>query len=69
MRASLLASLIKGKVRLSNDYTPLEILKDLQLKMRMEVSYMQCWRALKYVWLLTNGRSDDHYKLLPRCVK
>ena len=42
MRASLLSTLIEGKVRLSDGYTPPEILKDLQLEMGMKVTYMQC---------------------------
>ena len=65
MRASLLGSLIEGKVRLSDGYTPPEILKDLQLEMGMKVSYMQCWRARENVRVLANGRPEDHYKLLP----
>ena len=65
MRASLLGSLIEGKVRLSDSYTPPEILKDLQLEMGIKVSYMQCWRAREYVRVLANGRPEDHYKLLP----
>jgi len=64
MRASLLGSLIEGKVRLSDGYTPPEILKDLQLEIGMKVSYMQCWRAREYVRVLANGRPNDHYKLL-----
>jgi len=61
----LLGCLIEGKVRLSDGYTPLEILKDLQLEMGMKVSNMQCWRAREYVRVLTNGRPEDHHKLLP----
>jgi len=65
MRASLLGTLIEGKVRLSDSYTPPEILKDLQLEMGMKVSYMQCWRAREYVGLIANGKPEDRYKLLP----
>jgi len=32
MRASLLGTLIEGKIRLSESYTPADILKDLQLE-------------------------------------
>ena len=41
MRASLLGTLIEGKVRLSDSYTTAKILKDLQLEMGMKVLYMQ----------------------------
>jgi len=40
MRASLLGTLIGGKVRLSDSYTTPKILKDLRLEMGMKVSYM-----------------------------
>jgi len=65
IQASLLGTLIEGKVRLSDNCTPSEILKDLQLEMGMMVSYMQCWRAREYVRLLANRRPEHHYKLLP----
>ena len=65
MRVSLLGSLTEGKVRLTDSYTPPEILKDLHLEIGMKVSYMQCWRARAYVRLLANGRLEDHYNILP----
>jgi len=36
----LLESLIEGKVSLLVDYSPSEILKDLQLELGIKVSYM-----------------------------
>jgi len=63
LRARLLARLIEGKVRLSIDYSPTEIMKDLELGMKL--SYMQSWRAREYVRLLVMGKPVDHYKLLP----
>ena len=65
MRANLLGSMIEGKVSLSVDYPPSEIMKDLQLELGIKVSYMQCWRAREYVRMLAMGRPEDHYKLLP----
>jgi len=56
MRANLLASLVEGKVRLSSNYSPTDILKDLQLEMEIKVSYMQCWRAREYVQMLGMGK-------------
>ena len=65
MRANLLGSLIKGKVRTLADYPLCEILKGLQLEMGIKVSYMQCWKAREYLRKLARGRPEDHYKLLP----
>jgi len=65
MRANLLGSLIEKNVSLSADYPPCEILKDLQLKLGIKVSYMQCWRVQEYVRVLAMGRLKDQYKLLP----
>jgi len=39
-RANLLESLIEGKVSLLVDYSPSEILNDLQLELGIKVSYM-----------------------------
>jgi len=44
LRARLLARLIEGKIRMSNDYSPTEIMKDLELELGMTLSYMQAWR-------------------------
>ena len=55
MRANLLGSLMEGKVTLSPEYSPIEILRDLHLKVGMKVSYMQCWRVRKLVRMLEMG--------------
>jgi len=65
MRANLLTTLIKGMVSISIDYSPCEIMKDLELQMGMRVSYMQCWRAREYLRMLAMGKPNDHYRLLP----
>ena len=65
LRARLLARLIEGKIQLSMDYSPTEIMKDLELELGMKLSYMQSWRAREYVRLLVMGKLVDHYKLLP----
>jgi len=65
LRARLLARLIKGKIRLSIDYSPAEIMNDLELELGMTLFYMQAWRAREYVRLLVMGNPVDHYKLLP----
>jgi len=65
LRARLLAQLIEGKIRMSNDYSPTEIMNDLELELGMTLSYMQAWRARESVRLLVMGKPSDHYKLLP----
>ena len=49
LRARLLARLIEGKIRLSIYYSPVEIMKDLELELGMTLSYMQSSRAREYV--------------------
>jgi len=44
LRVKLLASLIEGKIRLSFDYSPAKMMKDLELELGMTLSYMQSWR-------------------------
>jgi len=69
MRAKLLPHLIDGKVRLSIDYSPTEIIKDFELELGLRMKYMQAWQSREYVRLLVMGRRVDHYKLLPwMCV-
>ena len=41
LRARLLAWLIEGKIRLYIDYSPIEIMKDLELELGIALSYMQ----------------------------
>ena len=65
MRAKLLARVIDGKVRLSMDYLPTELMKDIELELGIKMTYMQAWRAREYVRLLVMGRPVDHYKVLP----
>ena len=65
MRAKLLSHLIDGKVRLSIDYSPTEIMKDFELELGLRMTYKQAWRPREYVRLLVMGRPEDHYKLLP----
>jgi len=64
-RAKLLARLIKCKIRASIDYSPIEIIKDLELEYGITLSYMQSWTVREYVRLLVMEKSVDHYKLLP----
>jgi len=64
----LLALLIEGKIRLSFDYSPSEIIKDLELELGIMLSYMQSWRERDYVRLLVLEKPVDHYKLLPLCA-
>jgi len=64
LRAKLLASLIEEKIRLSFDYSPMEIMKDLKLELGIMLSYIQSWRAREYVRLLVMGKAADQYKLL-----
>ena len=40
MRANLLGTLIEEKLSISADYSPCEIMKDLQMEMGIKVSYM-----------------------------
>jgi len=69
MRAKLLMRVINGKVRLSTDYSPTELTKDLKLELGMKMAYMQAWRMREYVRMLVMGRPEDHYKVLPwMCV-
>jgi len=49
LRARLLARLIEGKICVSMDYSPTEIMKDLELELGMKFSYVQSWRAREYV--------------------
>ena len=41
LRVRLLARLIKSKIRLSINYSPTEIMKDLELELGITFSYMQ----------------------------
>jgi len=51
LRTTLLAHLIEGKIRLSIDYSPTEIIKDLELELGMTLlrslggrgSMFKCW--------------------------
>jgi len=65
LREQLLARLIEGRILLSIDYSPTEIMKDLELELRITLSYMQSWRVREYVRLLVMRKPVDHYKLLP----
>ena len=60
----MLARFIEGKI-LSIDYSPTEIMKDLEPKLGITLSYMQSWRARECVRLLVMEKPVDHYKLLP----
>jgi len=64
LRAKLLARLINGKIKLSVDYSVAEIMKDLELELRITSSYMQSWRAKEYVRLLIMGKLVDQYKMV-----
>jgi len=65
MRAKLLAQVIDGKVRLSIDYSPTKLMKDLELELGMKMTYIQAWRSQEYVRMLVMGRLEDHFKVLP----
>ena len=65
MRAKLLSRLMDGKVRLSMDYLPMEIMKDFEFELGIRMMYMQAWRAREYIQLLVMGRPVNHYKVLP----
>jgi len=64
VRAELLAHLIEGKVRLCLDYSPRDIMQDLELELGIRLTYMQSWRAREFVRMMVLGRPEDHYKLL-----
>ena len=40
MRAKLLARVIDGKVQLSMDYLPTELMKDIELALGIKMTYM-----------------------------
>jgi len=61
----LLARLIEGKIPLSIDNSPTEIMKDWELELGITLSYMQSWTVREYVRLLVMGKSVEHSKLLP----
>jgi len=65
VRAELLAQLIEGKVRLCLDYSPRDIMLDLELELGIRLTYMQSWRAREFVRMMVLGRPEDHYKILP----
>lgn len=66
LRAKLLARMINEcQIWLSADYSPTQIMKDLELELGITLLYMQSWRAREYVRLLVMGKPVDHYKLLP----
>ena len=65
VRAELLAQLIKGKVPLCLDYSPRDIMLDLELELGIRLTYMQSWRAQEFVQMMVLGQPEDHYKLLP----
>jgi len=46
------------------DYSPTDIIQDLELELRIRLTYMQSWRAREFVRMMVLGRPDDHYKLL-----
>jgi len=61
----LLAHLIEGKVRLCLDYSPRDIIQDLELELGIRLTYMQSWRAREFVRMMVLDRAEDHYKLFP----
>ena len=52
VRVKLVSQLIEGKVHKSYDYLLTDIMKELELKVRMSLTYMQVCRAREYVQLL-----------------
>jgi len=51
------------------DYSPKDIIQDLELELGIHLTYMQSWRPREFVCMMVLGKPVDHYKLLPwRCV-
>lgn len=65
LRASMLAQVIEGKIRVSPDYSPHDIMKDLESEFGVKLTYTQSWRARERVRIMVQGKPDDQYKLLP----
>ena len=64
VRAKLLAHLIEGKVRLCIDYSPRDIIQDLEMELGIRLTYVQSRRAREFLHMMVLGRPVDHYKLL-----
>ena len=60
----LLAHFIEGKVRLCLDYSPRDIMQDLELEFGIRLTCMQSWRAREFVHMMVLRKPVDHYKLL-----
>lgn len=65
LKASMLAQVIEAKVRVSPDYSPVDIMKDLELELGVKLTYTQSWRARERVRMMVQGKPDDQYKILP----
>jgi len=50
---------------LTNDYSPKDIMQDLELEMGIRLIYMQSWRTREFIRMMVLGKPADHYKLLP----
>jgi len=68
MRAKLLVRVIDGKVLLSMNYSPSELMKDLELELRIRMTYMQAWQAREYVRLLVMGGRRISIRCCHGCV-
>jgi len=64
VRAELLAHLIEEKVRLCLNYSPRDIMEDLELELRICLTYTLSWRAREFVQMMVLGWPEGHYKLL-----
>jgi len=46
------------------DYSPRDIIHDLELELEIQLTYMQSWKARELMLMMVLGKPVVHYKLL-----